>query len=227
MSTLFRLTPKTLGDILETEDKANACFDDDMRVIGVELPLPDGMVDNKGCGTQTALYGDRVGKDKYGHWIVVADRPADAAYRVLVTGSRDWTDEALIRDQLARVRYEAGRSIVVVHGGCPTGADAMAAEWIEDWGATGGSRDEAHPADWDHCTDACPQGHRKSKKPGDTVHPGVCDDYCPSAGPRRNRELVTRGADICLAFIKNGSRGASHTAQLAAQAGIPVRRWDA
>lgn len=99
-----------------------------------------------------------------------------------------------------------------------------AAYWAKEMNALGTSA-ESYPADWDHCTDSCPQGHRKMKRPGDTVHPGVCSDYCPSAGPRRNAELVKRGADICLAFIRNGSRGASHTAALAEKAGIPVRRF--
>ncbi|MER5843234.1 SLOG family protein [Streptomyces prasinus] len=150
-------------------------------------------------------------------------------YRVLVTGSRDWADEKLIRRELTRAWREAGGPIVVVHGGCPTGADAQAVQWVADWPSTGfsGATEERHPADWDHCTDACPQGHRKPKRPGDMVHPGVCDDYCPAAGPRRNRELVRLGADLCLAFIRDGSRGASHTAALAEKAGIPVRRFTA
>lgn len=51
--------------------------------------------------------------------------------------------------------------------------------------------------------------------------------YNPQAGLVRNRKMVELGADLCLAFIKNGSRGASHCAGLAEEAGIPTRRFTA
>jgi hypothetical protein len=99
----------------------------------------------------------------------------------------------------------AGRPLVVVHGACPRGADAHAAQWAAVAGQfTTSVQAEAHPADW---------------RPGGTLDRG--------AGFRRNTAMVALGADACLAFIKDGSRGASHTARLAEQAGIPVRRWTA
>lgn len=70
MSQILRLTPERLGDILEADDRAVALFDDDMRVIGVELPLPEGMTYEDGSRTKTAMFGDRVGQDRSGHWLV-------------------------------------------------------------------------------------------------------------------------------------------------------------
>lgn len=126
-----------------------------------------------------------------------------APYRVLITGSRDWDDCDTIRDQLDHAFAAAGaRPMLVVHGACPGGADWHAdhiARWMRGIGLDVDV--EQHPADWGR--------HGKA------------------AGPRRNAHMVNRGADVCLAFIKDGSRGASHTACLAEQAGIPVRRWTA
>lgn len=119
------------------------------------------------------------------------------AYRILITGSRDWPNAATVWQALADVVRElpADREAVLVSGACPTGADQMAHEWARGYGAV----IEAHPALW--------QWHGRA------------------AGPIRNREMVQLGADLCLAFIRSGSRGASHTAQLAEQAGIPTRRY--
>ena len=124
-------------------------------------------------------------------------------YRILITGSRSWTDRDQISFELGRAIGESGaemRDIVLVHGACPSGADAMAAALA----MACGYRQEAHPADW---------------RPG-----GVLDR---SAGLRRNAEMVRQGADLCLAFIRDGSRGATHCAGLAEKAGIPVRRFTA
>lgn len=76
MTQMQRLTPERLGDILAIEAKAVALFDDDMRVIGVELPMPDGMTYADGSDTRTALFGDRVGQDRYGQWLVFPATPA-------------------------------------------------------------------------------------------------------------------------------------------------------
>jgi hypothetical protein len=70
-----RLTPERLDGILAAEPKAVAHLDDDERVIGVEVPLPDGMTYDDGSRTKTALFGDRVGQDQHGHWLVFPAPP--------------------------------------------------------------------------------------------------------------------------------------------------------
>lgn len=117
--------------------------------------------------------------------------------RILVTGSRDWDDKYAIFNALSDVIDETPmEQVTLVSGACPTGADAIA-EWEFEYA---GGNIERHPADW--------------------------DTYGKSAGFRRNKEMVDLGADICLAFIKNGSKGASMTARLAEEAGIPVKRFE-
>ena len=122
-----------------------------------------------------------------------------APYRVLVTGSRDWTDRQAVWAALADAAstVPADRDLVIVHGACPTGADNIAHRWAVSYGAIV----DAHLANWSI------DGKR--------------------AGFIRNARMVNLGADVCLAFIKDGSHGASHTARLADEAGIPVRRWTA
>jgi hypothetical protein len=119
-------------------------------------------------------------------------QPAVTPRRVLVTGSRTWTDTTTIRTALALVWGHG--DAVLVSGGCPHGADHLAEAYWTHWGG----RVERHPADWD----------RRGR----------------GAGFARNAEMVAAGADVCLAFIRAGSRGASHTAALAEAAGIPTRR---
>lgn len=129
-------------------------------------------------------------------------------FRVLVTGSRSWPAPDVVWSALNDAHHEAhaaGRPLVVVHGACPRGADAHAADWAavaRQFTTT--VAEERHPADW---------------RPGGTLNRG--------AGYRRNTAMVQLGADVCLAFIHNGSRGATHTARIAEAAGIPVRRWTA
>jgi hypothetical protein len=123
---------------------------------------------------------------------------AVSAYRVLVTGSRDWSDHDTVRDALVDAIYQR-LPAVIVHGACPSGADAIASWWVQQISRNLDLTEECHPADWDGL------GKR--------------------AGFARNAEMVDLGADVCLAFIRNGSKGATHTADLAEKAGIPTRRW--
>lgn len=132
--------------------------------------------------------------------------------RILVTGSRDWSDWQTLTYAMFEAVDDYGE-VVVVHGACPTGADAMA-DWVGEnllgFLEVVGARVERHPADWS-----------RGRK----------------AGPERNAHMVSLGADVCLAFIgdctsprchisgKHPSHGASGCADLAEKAGIETRRF--
>jgi hypothetical protein len=133
--------------------------------------------------------------------------------RILITGSRDWTDRVTIVNTLYDLRDSRdwtsrdGLDVVLVSGACPTGADRMCERIAEQIGW----KVERHPADW---------------------------SLGKSAGFQRNRRMVELGADIGFAFIAvctrctvraeqmalHGSHGASHAARLAREAKIPM--WE-
>lgn len=110
--------------------------------------------------------------------------------RILITGSRNWNDEEVIKEALKDAF--TGYATTLVSGACPTGADAMCEKIAEEMGWTV----ERHPADW--------------------------EKYKKKAGFIRNSFMVGLGADICYAFIRDGSRGASGTAELALRNHIPL-----
>jgi hypothetical protein len=123
--------------------------------------------------------------------------------RILVTGSRDWTDRGLIERALADVIAEnhVRTPKMLVHGGA-RGADSLADAIWRGWRVPGdGSAGvEVHRADW--------------------------EQFGKAAGHRRNAEMVAAGADICLAFILGESRGTRGCIALAEKAGIPVRVFE-
>ena len=124
---------------------------------------------------------------------LLGEKAAGIPYRLLVTGSRTWTDRTKIAEALNQQHRAWGRpanAVLVV--GDADGADSFAAElWTK-----AGLLVEQHPANWDL--------HGKR------------------AGMLRNTEMIGSGVDACLAFSRNNSPGTRHCADAAAKAGIPT-----
>lgn len=118
--------------------------------------------------------------------------------RLLVTGSRDWSDREAIESGLKEgLGWLQSDDVMLVHGACPTGADALAHQiWVEQWQRPA----ELHPAQW--------------QRPG------------KAAGPIRNQHMVDLGADLCLVFPLGPSRGTRHCMSAAERAGIVVFAYE-
>ena len=118
--------------------------------------------------------------------------------RILMTGSRDWTD----RDAVVRALSDATKNltlpITLVHGAA-RGADSLAAaqwlKWHQQW-----------PAEY-----AAPEGH-----------PAAWREHGKRAGHLRNAHMVSLGADILVTFALPTSVGTFDCADKARAAGIPV-----
>lgn len=140
-------------------------------------------------------------------------------FRMLVTGSRAWTDLAPIDAAIRAMAERAAkldRDLVVVHGHCPDGADSLARAVVLGRKRMGWRIDEEpHPANWTGpCVAACRHGARRTRRDG--------TEFCQSAGMHRNQEMVDLGADVCCAFIRDNSPGTSRCMKMAKAAGIEV-----
>jgi hypothetical protein len=117
--------------------------------------------------------------------------------RILVTGSREWTDKAVLEAALmSYLRQHPGppHEDVIVHGGA-RGADSLAHAFAERWNIRV-ERYSVTSEDWRR--------------------------YGKSAGHRRNARMVALGADVCMAFPIGKSAGTRGCMALAKRAGIPV-----
>jgi hypothetical protein len=144
--------------------------------------------------------------------------------RLLVTGSRTWTDEQVINTALAEVWHAWGRPVdpVLVVGRCPTGADEISERL---WTARGFAV-EPWPAQWRQHGEECPLWC-------------IPRDTCALAGPRRDRQMVESRPDGVAGFLapcddadcrlaRGGdhfSHGATGTVNHALKLGLPTRLY--
>jgi hypothetical protein len=130
--------------------------------------------------------------------------------RVIVTGSRDWTDRGAVYDALNGLYRNAG-PFVLVHGACSTGADAMAHDWYVLASQLVAVTEDRFPAAWEA------RGR--------------------AAGPERNERMVKAGARFLLAFLgpctrehcpeptPHDSHGIAGCVDLAREAGIEIKEY--
>lgn len=114
--------------------------------------------------------------------------------RILITGSRRWTDRTAIRDALINTlaTYTTLGSPVLIHGGAQ-GADAIADSIWHSW------------------------RHRHNIR----LAPAEVHQIDDHAGPKqRNQHMVDLGATVCLAFALAWASGTGHCARAARRAGI-------
>lgn len=114
-------------------------------------------------------------------------------YRILVTGSRRFTDVQALEAALLDVWHDVtqfGGRMLVVHGHA-RGADRLA----DAWARCNGIPVERHPADW---------------------------SIGRAAGPLRNQHMVNLGAHLVLAFPTGASTGTRDCTRRAHAAGIEI-----
>jgi YspA, cpYpsA-related SLOG family len=117
--------------------------------------------------------------------------------RLLITGSRSWTNWDIIYYALAAEWAAFGPDTILVSGHCPQGADSMCEHIWRSWSGLV----ETHPAQW--------------------------STYGKSAGFRRNTEMAALpGVYKCVAFQLDGSNGTAHCMGEARKLGVPVNLYE-
>lgn len=91
--------------------------------------------------------------------------------RLIVFGSRHWRDKAAVFDVKPS-------ELVVVHGDCPTGADAFAVLWAR----ANRTRIEPHPADWGRGKRGGPERNERMAALGARLAVGFWDGRINGSG---------------------------------------------
>lgn len=118
--------------------------------------------------------------------------------RVLISGDRDWADWWIIERILDGLHDNYSPDFTLIEG-CARGADSMAEGWSLAFG-------EEYPVDHQH-------------------YPAKWDEHGRSAGPIRNRQMLTEGKpSVVIAFHDDlaNSKGTKDMVAAAKKAGIPV-----
>lgn len=130
--------------------------------------------------------------------------------RLLVTGSRSWEDTAAVARVLDGILTNWG-ALTVVHGGA-RGADQLAAAWAAQRAPRVAA--EWWDPEWAVCSGPeCTPLHRKVNSRG--------QEFCPTAGLRRNTAMCHSRIDFAVAFRLGTSSGTAHCIREILRVGIP------
>lgn len=116
--------------------------------------------------------------------------------KVLITGSRNWSDKNRIKEELLKINNSyQNEEIILLSGNC-SGADSIAEEYAEElnWIV------KRFPANW--------------------------KAFGRYAGPKRNQEMVNEKPKICLAFPIGASIGTRGCIKMALKAGVEVKIFE-
>jgi hypothetical protein len=134
---------------------------------------------------------------------------------IIGTGSRVYKRPDIVRLVLSAVATRYGGDVVLRYGAAKRGADRfMADTWTRM-----GLKLDPFPADWNGpCDTDCDHGPRRPHGQGE-------GDYCPAAGPRRNLEMIAKGAAEVHGFPAGRAAGTMGTLAAARGAGLSTFTW--
>lgn len=112
--------------------------------------------------------------------------------RIIICGSRDWTDKPRIHAEIDRLLARYGSELIIIHGVCETGADSIANDYCIDKDI----RIIPFPARW--------------------------KTYGNRAGQIRNQEMIDRGKPQGVIAFDLGGTGTAGMMNKAREAGIPL-----
>ena len=119
--------------------------------------------------------------------------------RILIAGSRTWTDECTVRRILHELYEELGKpdpsTVELIHGNDPSGADMMCDKYAVEAGWT----IKRFSPNW--------------------------DKYKKEAFEHRNAEMANHGADIALVFFSERSPKTDRLVEMLDSKNIPYRTF--
>lgn len=171
---------------------------------------------------------------------------------VIFTGSKLWEEKTVVWNMLDdtyqcalreqenmpdkyRAHFPFDVGIELFNGECDTGADLFAKQWYEYAIKEGYQVTyRPFPAQWRLCSDMCPPDFVQKKQHFKHRRYGQFGEYCPTAGMKRNRDMIQAAEleahkhyvpGVCLAFCLNDSPGTINCARLAKRKGFQTHPY--